>query len=151
MYNKPIISLKQIYSLKKIYSLKPNNKLINFNTVINLIGNPNNVNNAANEIKLLLQEKNINTKIILYDDGKLLNIMFTTYNIIINKCNLISCNKLNQINKIINWGLSEHWNSYTFQVEINEKSNLVICNEVNKIYLLNTCINTKKNYLKLFY
>jgi hypothetical protein len=135
---------------KTICSLKQYNKFKDFNTVINLIGNSNNVNIASNEIKLLLQEKNINTKIILYNNIILLNTMFTTHNIIINKCNLISCNKLNQINKIINWGLSEHWNSYTFQVEIDKKSNLM-CNEVNKIYLLNSSINTKKNYFKLFF
>lgn len=82
----------------------------------------------------------------------LLNTMLKTNNIIINKCNLISCNELNQINKIINWGLSEQWSSYTFQIEIDEKTNnLITCDEVNQIFLLNTCKYTKNNYLRLFF
>jgi len=87
--------------------------------VIHLVGFPKIVNQASKEIQIFADNQYIDSKILGNDKLSILNELNKT-NIIINKCNLLSCNEINNLHSFVK--ISSFYSYNSFAILVTSKS-----------------------------
>jgi hypothetical protein len=120
------------------------------NNIIHLVGLPTSVLKASEEITNFSEEHNISCKIIINNKFEIIN-AYLNSNLIINKCNLITCKDIKNLNDFVKLSSMNNFNSYTFLVKYDNKisinNNLTECPYITDIYNLHDNCFHKRNLL----
>lgn len=131
------------------YLSLPLNNLIK-NTVVHLVGLPTSVSTASEEIVNFSNKHNLSCKVINNSKISIVN-EYLYSNLIINKCNLITCQDIRVLHDFVKLSSMYSFNSYAFLIENNNKftfnNNLTECPFITDIYNLDDNYFNKKNLL----
>jgi hypothetical protein len=133
-------------------SLPLNNLKLFKNTVVHLVGLPTSVSRATEEIQHFSDENNLSCKVINNSKVAIIN-EYLYSNLIINKCNLITCKDISQLHDFVKLSSMYNYHSYAFLVKLNNNNkfsfdnNLTECPSITDIYNLHESYFHKKNLL----
>jgi hypothetical protein len=132
------------------YLSLPLNNLFKKNIVVHLVGLETSISRAAEEIQYFSDEHNLSCKVINNSKSAIIN-QFIYSNLIINKCNLITCKDIKNLHEFVNLSSMYNYKSYTFLVKLNNKynfdNNLTTCPSITDIYNLHDNYFHKKKLL----
>jgi hypothetical protein len=122
--------------------------------IIHLIGFNKPVCKAAEEIKSFADDNFLISKIITNDKISILN-EYLKNHLIINKCNLITCNEIKQLHKFINISSLYAYNSYAILVNTNSNNKYELelnkCMDITDIYNIHDNKFYKKNTINKYF
>ena len=123
------------------------------NIVIHLVGLETSVSRAAEEILHFSDEHNLSCNVINNSKSAIIN-QYIYSNLIINKCNLITCKDISQLHDFVKLSSMYNYHSYAFLVKLNNNNNkisidnnLTDCPFITDIYNLHENYFHKKNLL----
>lgn len=134
-------------------SLPLNNVKFYKNSIVHLIGLPKSVSRASEEFVHFSNKNNLSCKVIHNSKVAIIN-EYLYSNLIINKCNLITCQDIRILHDFVKVSSMYSFNSYAFLIKIkinNNKftfnNNLTECPFITDIYNLDDNYFNKKNLL----
>lgn len=122
--------------------------------IIHLIGFNKPVNKAAEEIQSFANDNFLISKIITNDKISILS-EYLKNHIIINKCNLITCNEIKKLHNFINISSLYSYNSYALLINTNSNHKYELelnkCIDITDIYNIHDNKFNKKNTINKYF
>lgn len=122
--------------------------------VIHLIGFQKMVNQASAEIQTFADQEYLDSKIVSNDKLAILSELRKT-NIIINKCNLLTCNDINNLHRFVKLSSLYSYNSFALLVTSKSKykyeDKMKKCIEITELYDIYDFHSNKKHLVTRYF